>query len=146
MKTIFITGAAHGIGLATARRFAAQGWFVGLYDVNGEALDRLLESGEFPHCCGQRCDVTDRESIREALDHFSARTDGRLDVLVNNAGILASGKRDCCMGRNAVRVMMRNALLLLPFWWEDLNQRLLRLRRAAGCAVLASNNRARTKL
>lgn len=92
MKTIFITGAAHGIGLATARRFAAQGWFVGLYDVNEEALEKLLASGEFPQCCGQHCDVTDRRSIEEALAHFSARTDGRLDVLVNNAGILASGK------------------------------------------------------
>ncbi len=92
MKTLFITGAAHGIGLATARRFAAQGWFVGLYDVNEEALEKLLASGEFPNCCGQRCDVTDRQSIEEALAHFSARTDGRLDVLVNNAGILASGK------------------------------------------------------
>ena len=30
MKTAFITGAAHGIGLATAKRFAEQGWFVGL--------------------------------------------------------------------------------------------------------------------
>jgi NAD(P)-dependent dehydrogenase (short-subunit alcohol dehydrogenase family) len=51
MKTIFITGAAHGIGLETARRFAAQGWFVGLYDINQEGLDALLASGDFPNAC-----------------------------------------------------------------------------------------------
>ena len=92
MKTIFITGAAHGIGLATAKRFAAQGWFVGLYDINSEGLDQLLSSGEFPNACGQYCDVTQRGSIEEALQHFSKHTDGRLDLLVNNAGVLSSGK------------------------------------------------------
>ena len=91
MKTIFITGAAHGIGLATARHFAGQGWFVGLYDINGESLQGLLDSGEFPNACGQQCDVTERSSIEASLQHFAENTDGRLDVLVNNAGVLASG-------------------------------------------------------
>lgn len=92
MKTIMITGAAQGIGLATARRFAAQGWFVGLYDLNQEALQQLLASGEFPHACGDACDVTDRHSIEQAVAHFSAASGGRMDVLVNNAGVLSSGK------------------------------------------------------
>jgi NAD(P)-dependent dehydrogenase (short-subunit alcohol dehydrogenase family) len=92
MKTIFITGAAHGIGLETARRFAAQGWFVGLYDINQEGLDALLASGDFPNACGCYCDVTRRGSIEEAFAHFGKHTGGRLDVLVNNAGVLSSGK------------------------------------------------------
>jgi NAD(P)-dependent dehydrogenase (short-subunit alcohol dehydrogenase family) len=92
MKTIFITGAAHGIGLATAKHFAAQGWFVGLYDINSEGLDQLLSAGEFPNACGQYCDVTQRGSIEEALKHFADHTAGRLDVVVNNAGVLSSGK------------------------------------------------------
>lgn len=92
MKTIFITGAAHGIGLATAKRFAAQGWYVGLYDINREGLDALLGSGEFPNACGDFCDVTERASIEAALNHFSQNTGGRLDVLVNNAGVLSSGR------------------------------------------------------
>lgn len=92
MKTIFITGAAHGIGLATARHFAARGWFVGLYDVNAEALRSLLDSGEFPHACGQVCDVTDADSVTAAFSHFSDHTGGRLDVLVNNAGVLTSDR------------------------------------------------------
>ena len=92
MKTIFITGAAHGIGLATARRFAAQGWYVGLYDINREGLESLLSSGDFPNACGQYCHVTDADSIEAALAHFSEHTSGKLHVLVNNAGVLSSGK------------------------------------------------------
>ncbi|MEH6581240.1 MAG: SDR family oxidoreductase [Halioglobus sp.] len=92
MKTLFITGAANGIGLATARRFAAQGWFVGLYDIDREGLETLLASGEFPSACGQYCDVTDRGSIDEAFAHFSSHSGGRLDLLLNNAGVLSSGK------------------------------------------------------
>jgi NAD(P)-dependent dehydrogenase (short-subunit alcohol dehydrogenase family) len=92
MRTIFITGAAHGIGLATARRFAAQGWHVGLYDINRDGLESLLSSGDFPNACGQYCDVTDAASIEAALTHFSEHTHGKLHVLVNNAGVLSSGK------------------------------------------------------
>jgi len=92
MKSVFITGAASGIGLQTAQLFAAQGYFVGLYDINKEEITRLLKSEQFPHACGCFCDVTDSESIAAALKHFTNNSQGRLDVLINNAGVLSSGK------------------------------------------------------
>jgi NAD(P)-dependent dehydrogenase (short-subunit alcohol dehydrogenase family) len=92
MKTVFITGAAAGIGLAIARRFAADGWLTGLYDIDEERIGQLLETPEFSNACGGRCDVTSRESVSEALAHFADRTQGRLDLLVNNAGVLKAGQ------------------------------------------------------
>jgi NAD(P)-dependent dehydrogenase (short-subunit alcohol dehydrogenase family) len=92
MKTVFITGAAAGIGLAIARRFAAKGWLVGLYDIDEERVAQLLETAEFGNACGGRCDVTSRESVGQAMAHFAGRTQGRMDLLVNNAGVLQAGQ------------------------------------------------------
>ena len=42
-KSIFITGAAAGIGQATARLFAAKGWYVGLFDIDETGVQRLRQ-------------------------------------------------------------------------------------------------------
>ena len=90
-KSAFITGAASGIGLATARRLASDGWFLGLYDLDEAAIDRLLASGEFPTACGGTCDVTCYDSVKQALTQFAETSGGRMDLLVNNAGVLTAG-------------------------------------------------------
>jgi len=92
MKTVFITGAAAGIGLATARRFASEGWFVGLYDLDEAGVTGLLQKPEFNKASGGCCDVSSYDSVSQALQHFAEQTQGRMDVLVNNAGVLSAGR------------------------------------------------------
>ena len=86
-KCIFITGAASGMGLATARLFAERGWFVGAYDVNAVGLENLLGELGGDNCLTGVLDVSDRAAYAAALDTFSNASGGRLDLLFNNAGI-----------------------------------------------------------
>jgi NAD(P)-dependent dehydrogenase (short-subunit alcohol dehydrogenase family) len=89
-KSVFITGAGAGIGRATALLFAKQGWFVGLYDRDEAAVQELAAQLGHDQAVAGRLDVTDVEGWQRALAAFFERAE-RLDVLVNNAGILYSG-------------------------------------------------------
>ncbi|WP_168708348.1 MULTISPECIES: SDR family oxidoreductase [unclassified Rhodococcus (in: high G+C Gram-positive bacteria)] len=92
--TVFITGAAAGIGRSTALRFARSGYLVGAYDIDGTGLASL--SKEIAAAGGRVVtgvlDVTDPVQWADRLTEFDAESGGRLDVLVNNAGILVAGK------------------------------------------------------
>ena len=90
-KTILITGAASGIGRETAKLFAKQGWFVGAFDVNEAGLKSLETEIGPDSCFSARMDVRDTDSVRKGIDAFAEKTGGRLDVLLNNAGILKFG-------------------------------------------------------
>lgn len=92
MKTVFVTGAATGIGLAIAERFADEGWFVGLFDLDEDTCVSLAASDRFPNAIGGPCDVTQRASVQTALDSFAEASGGALHVLVNNAGVLSAGR------------------------------------------------------
>ena len=88
-KVALITGAARGVGEATARRFAAEGARVILGDVLDEpgqaAAATIGDAARFVHL-----DVTSEESWRDAVDGIRD-DEGHLQVLVNNAGILRVG-------------------------------------------------------
>lgn len=84
---VMISGAARGIGRATAEAFAARGWTVGVYDLDIAATGWATA----PQYVTGVLDVTKHESWDAALRTFTATTGGRLDVLVNNAGLLYGG-------------------------------------------------------
>ncbi|MBR0793873.1 SDR family oxidoreductase [Bradyrhizobium jicamae] len=86
-KAALVTGAARGIGLATARRFLAEGWRVALLDIEGELLDRAVASLDDPdNTLALTCDVSDADGVAAAIAALGHRF-GRLDALVNNAGV-----------------------------------------------------------
>lgn len=81
-----VTGGASGIGLAAAQRMANEGARLIIWDVNPSALERAAALlGERAVC--QRVDVTDEDQIGAALMEAVAQT-GRLDILVNSAGVV----------------------------------------------------------
>lgn len=92
-RTVLLTGAASGIGLLMAERIAARGGRLVLWDQDADALEavreRLASAGATVSACV--CDLGDRQSIEAAAAHALAGH-GAVDVLINNAGIVA-GKR-----------------------------------------------------
>jgi len=91
--TVFITGAAAGIGRATALAFASHGYRVGAYDLDLGGLSTLREeiTGRGGHVAIGELDVTDPADWQQQLEAFTGSA-GRLDILVNNAGVLSSGR------------------------------------------------------
>lgn len=88
-KTIFVTGAASGIGKASALLFGRRGFCVGCYDIDVEGAGRV--AAELPSASHGRIDVTSEESWKTAVLDFASSSGERLDVLFNSAGILRMG-------------------------------------------------------
>lgn len=87
-KTIVITGAARGLGLATARQLAARGHRLAISDLDGELAAQEAEKlGGSAH--GHALDVTDRDAFRAYLELIETEM-GPVDVLINNAGIASA--------------------------------------------------------
>jgi len=86
-RTALVTGAARGIGLTTAKRFLADGWRVALLDIDGDNLERTFTALCKPEATlAITGDVADPKTSANAIEAI-ARRFGRLDALVNNAGI-----------------------------------------------------------
>ena len=83
-RSVFITGAASGIGLAIATAFAEAGARVAIADLDGAAAARAASG--MPGALGLACNVADEAALNAAIDQAIA-TFSRLDVLINNAGL-----------------------------------------------------------
>lgn len=124
-KRVLVTGAASGIGLATARAFAAAGAQVLVTDLDGDAAARA--AAELPGAVGLALDVTSEPAWAAAI----AAAGERLDVLVNNAGVAEAGAladHDLAVWRRVVAVNLDGVLL-------GLRAATPLLRRARGCVV-----------
>ena len=83
-KVAIITGAAKGIGLSTAQRFAQEGAIVIMADMNLESVKEA--AAQISNAEAYAMNVTDRASIQAVVDQVMQKH-GRIDILINNAGI-----------------------------------------------------------
>ena len=89
MRVAIVTGAARGIGAATALQFAGEGSAVAVLDLDEQActetVDRIKAAGGTAVAYG--CDVADESQVDAVVDKVAGELGG-VDVLVNNAGVL----------------------------------------------------------
>ncbi|MBE8516192.1 SDR family NAD(P)-dependent oxidoreductase [Amycolatopsis sp. H6(2020)] len=109
-----VTGASSGIGAATARRLAAEGAALALVARRPDRLDQVVDdiAGIGGHAVAVQADITDPDdaegAVQDTLDRF-----GRLDVLVNNAGIMLLGTALHAMLEEWDRMVSLNVSALL---------------------------------
>lgn len=115
-KVALVTGAASGIGLATARRLAGEGAAVALLDRDAPRLKDAVSSisRDGARVGSWSIDVTDATAVDEAVDSV-ARTLGPIDVVVTAAGILESGTvegQDLALWDRTIAINLRGQLLV----------------------------------
>jgi NAD(P)-dependent dehydrogenase (short-subunit alcohol dehydrogenase family) len=107
-KTVFITGAARGIGAECARRTAAKGANVALVGLEPEELEAVAADCG-PAAAWFEADVTDRDSVQQAVDGTVERFGG-IDVCISNAGIAGGGPVHLLPGEAIERIVEINLL------------------------------------
>ena len=105
MKTAIVTGAARGIGLATIEEFLSQGWNVAMVDIDGPELCRA--AGTRKGILGMHRDISVPEDVTAVIAK-TAEVFGRIDALVNNAGIADFGPIEATDFERWRRVMSVN--------------------------------------
>lgn len=111
-KTALITGAASGIGLETARRFLQDSRYNPIYAVDRDSsVYTIFPSLEYPNVVPLKVDVRDRDSIEDMLEKVAAES-GRLDVVVNAAGVMYKGQPAVFWDKNKA----------LPQEWEEMDR------------------------
>jgi len=89
-KVAIVTGGAGGIGKATAEAFAKEGAHAVIADLNNDgaqAAAKAIDDSGGPEPLASQCDVSDEKAVEKTVDAAIAKF-GRLDVVVNNAGLM----------------------------------------------------------
>ncbi len=118
-KTVIVTGAASGIGAAIAERFASEGASVVIADLKAEAA--AAQAARLANAIGIGCDVGDEAAVVACADAAVARF-GRIDVIVNNAGLMTFKTLDRWTGDDWLKVL-RVDLLGAAFFTRELFRR-----------------------
>ncbi|MFC7546784.1 SDR family NAD(P)-dependent oxidoreductase [Plantactinospora sp. GCM10030261] len=132
-KVCAVTGAATGIGYAIARRLAAEGAHVGIADIDSDGAARVAaDLGETgPEAYAARIDVSRADEVdgfvTGVVDRF-----GRLDAIVNNAGVAIAGSADALSEEDWDRVVAVN----LKGVWLGMKYAIPHLRAAGGGAIV----------
>lgn len=109
-RTAFITGAASGIGLATAKALYQQGWTLGLADLNDEALRQQTASWPRERVYCYPLDVSNAEQFRQTVADFAGRHNEQLQLLFNCAGILSIGRFEAIENQRHQQIMAINVM------------------------------------
>ena len=103
-KTVIITGGSGGIGLATAKLFAAEGAKIVLVDISQEGLQKASAELNNEHVWTKQCDVSKEDqviaTVNGTIEHF-----GSIDVIVNNAGLMIFKKIEEQTGDDWLRIL-----------------------------------------
>jgi len=133
-KVVIVTGAAHGIGAATAVRLAHEGWQTVLADIDGAALETVARPANgLSVVCDVGVEADIQRLVKTAIQQF-----GRIDAIVSNAGINPTGPLSGVTLETWNRVLAVNltAAFLLAREAEQ------PLRQAKGAMVLMASTRA----
>lgn len=109
-KICIVTGAARGIGQAIALEFIDQGAEVYGFDLTEGSLKRLEE--ENPRFHAVYADITDREAVKSSFLEIK-KTAGRIDVLVNNAGIVQNNRLGMIARDQTEKMFLVNVIALM---------------------------------
>ncbi len=111
-KVVIVTGGASGIGLAVAKRFASEGARLVVADLNQENLNKAvpeLRAAGAPDAWASVCDVAIEAQV-EATVSDTLKRFGRLDVIVNNAGLMQFKALEALTGDDWLRILNVNLL------------------------------------
>ena len=140
-KSIFITGAASGIGAETARFFAKKGWFVGLYDIDERGLEDISDEIGKQNSLSGVLDVRDRDAWNTAMRDFGEATERQMNVLFNNAGIGSFGWMETIAPEESDRMIdvnlkgvVNGVYASLPYLKETRGARIINTASTAGIA------------